>query len=125
MENEIETLAREILNGLEDAAGDMGFSFHPMFCNKRALARWNEMKDEGISIEYRKDAMADWFYDDVDSMADLAGDRIFDAACDLASKSEKTRDEYFILIANKAKEITYASSIKKAMDKLIERRMQK
>jgi len=120
-EEQIERNVSEMLHGLADAAGDFGYDFHPSFGNPKALIYWNELKKSGVKKDHLKDAMADWFYNDVDTMADLAGDRLHDLACTFTKKMNKKRDELFIILAKEAKKQTYVNAIKKAMDILIER----
>jgi len=119
LEKAIEHAAREVFHGLSDAAGDMGYSFHPSCCNSKMKKKWDELKADGLSDEICKDAMADYYYDDEDSMHDLAGDRIFDEAQELVKESGKERNELFIMIATEVKKICYGGAVEKAMDKLI------
>jgi hypothetical protein len=117
----IEKKADEISQWLQDAVGDLAYDTFPMD------AKWQKAmkaaKKEGVTDI--KGWLADEYYNDIDTLQDLTGDRIFNAATELSMMSDDPKslshDAYFIAIADKMKESAHPALVK-ALDKLIERR---
>ena len=115
---EVEEKAMEIRSWLEDAVGDMAHSYHD-FLDDKWKKKITKAKIDGV--QDIKGWLADEYYNDVDTLEDLCGDRIYDAAGELHRKSDLTSDECFVAIAEIMKSISHTALVT-ALDNLIKRR---
>jgi len=123
--NLIEKKADEISQWLQDAVGDLAYTCDPLDGEWRK--RVKRAKKDGV--QDLTGWLADEYYNDPDTLQDLAGDRIFDAATQLTRNtkergnpvSTEEHNLHFIAIAEKMKEHAHPALVK-ALDKLIERR---
>ena len=120
--NLIEQKADEISQWLQDAVGDLAYTCDLLDEKWRKKVR--DAKKNGV--QDIKGWLADEYYSDVDTLQDLAGDRIYDAASELTGRMTNRADDtehnlHFIAIAEKMKEHAHPALVK-ALDKLIERR---
>ena len=107
---EIETVAYEIESWLQDAAGDMAYGAMDGYFSYEDPweAKIKKAKESGvIDVE---GWLADEIYDDVDTICDLCGDRIYDEC--------KNNHENYIAIAEEIK-IGGHTSLVIAMNQLI------
>ena len=114
----VEKKADEIYQWIQDAVGDV------TDCDtmdSKWQKRIKKAKKDGVTDI--KGWLADEYYNDVDTLQDLCGDRIFDAATEIAGGpwGNPDHNEAFIAIANKMKERAHPALVT-ALDKLIERR---
>ena len=117
-DNLIEQKAREIHNWIQDAVGDIAYEMHP---EDIVMCYGKKFKNAAFTS---RDSLADQFYNDPDTLQDLCGDRLFDAATSICGTSKDPANSmHFIAIAKKMKEIAH-HALATALDKLIERRME-
>ena len=113
----VEKKADEISQWLQDAVGDVA-DCDPW--SEEWQKRIKKAKKDGVTDI--KGWLADEYYNDVDTLQDLCGDRIHDAATEAAGTYKNPAHRiYFIFIANKMKENAHTALVM-ALDKLIERR---
>ena len=112
----VEKKADEISQWLQDAVGDVA-DCDPM--DDQWKKRIKKAKKDGVTDI--KGWLADEYYNDVDTLQDLCGDRIFDAATEITTHHKNQHNEAFIAIAEKMKEHAH-SALVRALDELIKRR---
>ena len=125
--NLIAEKARNIAQWLQDAVGDLAYCCDLDFMDSTWRKRVKRAKKDGV-IDI-KGWLADEYYNDVDTLQDLVGDRIYDAASKLTRNtnepgnpvSTQEHNLHFIAIAEKMKETAHPALVK-ALDKLIVRR---
>ena len=87
MENTIEEKASDIVNWLQDAVGDCAHSSDPDdYMDPKWVRKIKKAKKDGVRDI--KGWLADEYYNDVDTLKDLAGDRIHDAATELCTTTQ-------------------------------------
>lgn len=115
LREKIEAKAREIDSWLQDAVGDM--SFDPAFLDDEWQEKVRRAKKRGVRDI--QGWLADEFYNDVDTIRDLTGDRIHDAATQLVSFKNPKHGECMIEICKVMKRDNENSPISKAMNRII------
>ena len=112
----IEQKAHDIGQWLQDAVGDVA-DCDPW--SEEWKKRIKKAKKDGVTDI--KGWYADELYNDVDTLQDLCGDRIHDAANQVAGTHKNPEfDLHFVAIAEKMKERAHTALVK-ALDKLIAR----
>ena len=123
-QDKINEKAHEIYQWLQDAVGDMAYGLEvsdiESYYGKKIGNKVKKMKREGYDW---KGWLADEFYNDVGTLQDLSGDRIYDAVTQLGVKSldKELFDETFCKIAKSLKEQGHPA-LQRACNKLIKRR---
>ena len=124
--NAIDIAANETMQWWSNACGDMGYYFEESYHDdgSAAVKAFKEFKKTCADITYAKDAMADWFHSDVDSIVDCCGDHIFDHASMIKSNpagfgKHIKHDAIFIMICERIMETNYGNDIKGAMTRMI------
>lgn len=122
----VEHEASEIESWWANAAGDMGYYYEESFSSGSAQKAFKSFLNSCASKEIAREAMADWFHSDVDTIVDCCGDRIYDAATMIRSNpagfaKEKTHAEIFIMVCEECRGVKqpHATDWDKAMSRLI------
>lgn len=108
--------ARDICSWVQDAVGDMANEYHSAWADDKWDKKIKQAKkDRVIDI---KGWLADEYYNDVDTLQDLCGDRIHDKCIEILGRYENPyNDMLFIILCLEIKEIAHPALIK-ALDKL-------
>lgn len=77
--SEVDGAANEVISWIQDAVGDLAYNYrHPDALGSDWAKAVQKAKEEGV-IDI-KGWLADEYYNDVDTLMDLCGDRIYDEA---------------------------------------------
>jgi hypothetical protein len=116
----VDQKASDISQWLQDAVGDLAYDHFPM--EPKWDRKIRQAKKDGVTDI--KGWLADEYYNDVDTLMDLVGDRIFDAASTIKrdSKDDLSHDAYFMAIASVMREKYAHRALGIALRKIIERR---
>ena len=124
--NAVETAARETIQWWSNACSDMGFQYEESFydVDSKAAKAFEEFKKICANTEYAKEAMADWFHSDIDSIINCTGDHIYDHAIMIRTNpagfaKDIDQDVIFIMICEEIKATNYGTDIKGAMTRMI------
>jgi len=111
--------ASEILSWIQDAVGDLSSDVN--FLDDKWTKKVKAAKRSGVRDI--QGWLADEYYNDVDTLQDLCGDRIFDAASQLSPGpyDKAKHDVAFVAIAEEMKKHAHTALVT-ALDKLIERK---
>lgn len=125
-DNAVEHAASEVYQWWTNAAGDIGYDFDPNLYGTTSKLKkiYNRLKREGLDKYALQDAMADYIFDDEDSISDCCGDRIHDEATQIKSNpagfaKDMFHDEIMIAICKKMIKKCNGESIKNSMNKMI------
>ena len=93
----IKSAASDICSWVQDAVGDMANDYSYLCMDSQWSAKVERAKKDGITD--LKGWLADEYYNDVDTLEDLCGDRIHDAATQTLGRYEQPfHDMIFVLI---------------------------
>lgn len=123
--NLIDEKASEISQWIQEAVGDMAYDMDEQDISSCYGKEWRKkiLKAKKNGVTDIKGWLADEFYNDPKVLQDLCGDRIFDAATQLAGTARNPDNSlHFIAIAKKMQENSH-TALTSALDKLIERRV--
>lgn len=115
--------ADEIKNWLGDAVGDMAYDYKHGGFDENWEAKIKRAERDGV--QDMQGWLADEYYNDVDSIRDICGDRIHDAATQIISLdygSDLDHNKIFIEICEEIKEYGH-TALKEAMTQLIDSKM--
>jgi hypothetical protein len=117
----IEDGAQDILSWIQDAVGDMANEYHS-FVDDKWSGKIRKAEREGV-IDI-KGWLADEYYNDVDTLQDLCGDRIHDKCNEILGKYEKPQnDMVFIILCMEMRQVAHPALIR-ALDKLVKPHME-
>ena len=107
----------DILSWVQDAVGDMAHEYNHLWTESKWNKKIQHAKEEGtIDIT---GWLADEYYNDVDTLQDLCGDRIHDKCIEILGRYEQPKsDMLFIILCEMIKEAAHPA-LMKAMDKLM------
>ena len=124
--NAVEIAARETMQWWSNACGDMGYYFEESYHDdgSAAVKAFKEFKKTCADETCAKEAMADWFHSDVDTIVDCTGDHIYDHATMIQSNpagfaKDVDHNVIFIMICEEIKATNYGNDIKGAMTRMI------
>ena len=113
----IEDGARDILSWIQDAVGDMANEYHSAWANDKWNTKIKQAKKNGINDI--RGWLADEYYNDVDTLQDLCGDRIHDKCIEILRRNEKPlNDMLFIALCMRMRQTAHPPLIS-ALKKLI------
>ena len=119
----IDSAVDGVLSWIQDAVGDMSADYADLL-DEEWRAKVHNAIDNGVQDV--RGWLADEYYNDVGTLEDLVGDRIYDEAIGICSTSlatpegRKEHDRLFIMICEAMKERAH-TALKQALDNLIER----
>ena len=115
----IEKAAQSVRSWIEDAVGDMANYTDIHMMDKKWRKKIAQAKRDGV-VDLQG-WLADEYYNDVDMLTDLCGDRIHDEAtmiCTSFRGDRKRFNEVYLMICEELKGMSHFA-LKKAVDKLI------
>lgn len=122
LDEKISQAAHDVESWIQDAVGDMAGStsqmakFNAGFGDDKWKKKIKEAEKNGV-IDL-VGWLADEYYDDVDTLRDLCGDRIHDETTQIVGSFQKEGfDRVYVAICEKMKESAH-SSLKAALDKV-------
>lgn len=77
-QHEIERAAREVISYVENAAGDITVGLRVRDIKEFYPDHYEKMREHGVEPRFMKEALADRLFGDVDWLADMSADRIYD-----------------------------------------------
>lgn len=126
LKNAIEIASHEVEQWWQNAAGDMGYYYDENYMDDDSAANkaFKSFLKHCDNKEIAKEAMADWFYDDVSSIVDCCGDRIYDEVTMIRTNpagfaKDKTHSEVFIAVCEYCRDHGNGTNWKSAMSRMI------
>ena len=115
-DEKISQAAHDVSSWIQDAVGDLAYDYAMILMDDEWKKRIKRAKKNGV-IDL-KGWLADEYYNDVDTLQDLCGDRIHDETTQIVGSFQKEGfDKVFVAICEKMKESAH-TALATALDKL-------